>query len=34
MGEAGHRRALGRFSPDSHARRVEEIYAAALARKR
>ena len=31
MGEAGHRRALGRFSPDSHARRFEEIYAAALA---
>jgi glycosyltransferase involved in cell wall biosynthesis len=34
MGEAGHRRALGRFSPDSHARRFEEIYAAALAARR
>jgi glycosyltransferase involved in cell wall biosynthesis len=31
MGEAGHRLALGRFSPDSHARRFEEIYASALA---
>ena len=34
MGQAGHRRALGRFSPDSHARRFEEIYMAALASTR
>jgi glycosyltransferase involved in cell wall biosynthesis len=34
MGEAGHRRALGRFSPDSHARRFEEIYMAALTSSR